>query len=214
MIALGWTCASTGVPAPLTLADAGRLRVILAPKDHCNSPRARLALAQACFEAGVDFVPLSATGAVTAATAKRIARSCAQDVQAQMAQISGAGQLLISVALAHSPPPAPTPTTGRAWLQARKNHLSMINKRVRDAHVTLDALTTPLPYPCTAGQETPVTCTRAVLVPRGDVAAARTVLQGLGSRLHPDPALRVDITGLWPAFGFVKRPEPDTVAYA
>ena len=196
-LALGWTDATVGLPAPLRLQKQGTVQLITAPAPQAETPRQRLTLLQACFDAGIDLVPLATNQRVIVHHAMHPSPELLDDI----ARLRGQGQLTLTLSWQASPQ---TAESGRSWLQLRQR----ARGEAALAEQMLEKLVSRLTYDRSLPRTGAGQSTLDLLVPRTELDRAQRnivlLTQTLATKSLPGASLLV--TGLWPAFSFVCSP--------
>lgn len=203
-LALAWTDAKIGLPAPLRLQKQGPLQLITAPAQHAETPRQRLTFLQACFDAGIDLLPLATHQRIIAPQATPPTSDLLDDV----ARLRGQGQLTLTLAWQAGPRTA-RPDSGQRWLQMRQG----LRAEAALAEQMLEKLARCLPFDRSLPRTGAGQCTLDLLVPRAKLDHAHQEIailtQTLATKSLPGASLLV--TGLWPVFSFVRNPRDSRV---
>ncbi len=214
-VALGWVHRDTALPGPMQGLGQGAVQTIAAPASRCGTARDRLALLQACYDCGIDLLPLSCDHVWQINPAMDLARQCTENILAQLATIRGTGQLSITLSWSGGLLPSDRCATGRAWLQAQHLRQTILKKQSCFGQQVMDIVTLGLPGKRRVFDN--ATSRRLDLwIQRQDLAGAQAQIVEAAQHLaqSPLPDLSLMITGLWPVYGFVTSPQPCMTAPA
>lgn len=208
MHVIGWTTETSAPDGGFELIGRGPVRTVLAALPHGDDQTARLKAMVACFNAGLDFVPLSPSVTFTATQADQLARRYCASLTGQIARISGHGQMTLMLSEPARQLPAFQTSDGRDWLRSRgAQHLSA-REKFQHAKQILDQIVSALPHlihhsnPSGGGHRCDV------LLPRAAASAfCNQVQASISPAVTDGPNLRLTFCGLWPAFHFSKVPE-------
>ncbi len=200
-IALGWTLAGTCLPAPLRLMGCGNTQLITAPEAQAGTPRQRLMLQQACFDAGIGMIPVSADQPVCAEQAG----IPPPDLLTQLARLQGCWQLSLTLSW-KTPLQVQPQASGQSWLKMRQRRLIEAAAISMTAQETFFTLVSRLPHPKSQLRRAADRFSLDLLVARTDLSRIHDTLTDLGQRLAIDalPGAHLLATGLWPPFSFVR----------
>ena len=208
LIALGWCRDTAKVPDDLTLLGCGKVQVISVTRELCPTPRQKLGLLQACFEAGVDVIPLAPNQNCPADTAVSQAHACTADLLQQLTAITGFGQLSLTLSWPAKPAAVPVGGSGRAFLRALHGHSEIQATLAKAAGMAVRDLLAGLTAPHGPVISHPDGCRVDILVGRDRATATRQHIATVARSLTTLPGLSLMVTGLWPPLGFVRPPRP------
>jgi hypothetical protein len=196
LIALGWCMSGQNLPPTLSLIGDGAVKVIAA--EGASTPRHRLDMLQAVFEAGIDCLPLSPEQSCPVNQALNVAAECSKDLQHQISQLAGSGQLTLGLSWndsVHVPQP-----TGRDFIRA-------LHHRSQKLKLALQTLTATAAHRRTAILTSRAGCRLDILVRRDQVDTLRANIAAAATGI-PASDLSLLVTGLWPPLAFARPPRP------
>lgn len=201
-LALGWAHAEAVPPDPMRLVGHGAVRLLTAPAHMADLPRQRLLLLQACFDAGMDLVPLSASQRIPADRAN----TC-DEALAHLADLRACGQLSLTLTWRQAGRTT-SAGSGQTWLQMRQQQRAKAAELEAAAAHALATLAARLPYRQAPLRMESGRITLDLLVPRNDCDRAKSDIGARGQALDCQslPGASLLVTGLWPPFSFVTRP--------
>jgi hypothetical protein len=174
----------------------------------CENAHDRMRLLQICFDMGLDLLPLRCLEGWQTGHALDLAQTCTEDLWAQLALIRGAGQLSITLSWSGPRMGPDIPSSGRSWLKLRQMHQRAAANQIQEADQILTVATEDF-----GGrrrfESSGNTSRLHILLPRQDLTAATSAIAKIAASLdRPDlPKLSLIMTGLWPAYSFVKAPK-------
>lgn len=206
MIALGWCLADQSLPAPLKRAGSGRVIVITVAANLGATARDRLCLLQRTFDAGVDLVPLAPARSWPVASAEEIATHGADDLLDQLSQIRGRGQLTLRADWPGMPSAPVTGLTGRDWMQRLRDQQALSATRAELAQTVLTTLCVGLPAPRPVFRSEGTGFALHLLLARENLPEGLQRIAKAAAALTLTDGGAVTVSGLWPAFDFVRSP--------
>ena len=198
---LGWAQSGAVCPPGISFVPLDGTDILLIQDTCAPDARNRLQSQVRCFDYGVDFLPTMPAAAVSPSEASGFAATHALELAGLLCDLSGTGQVTLSMGTEPLPAPPKNAPTGRDWMQQRHARHKQLTARNAIAIDVFDQLGTQnfVTKTRTTGFQTE----RDVLVPRDCFIPFLNDLQAKARSISSAPA-PLAVTGLWPPFSFVQ----------
>lgn len=203
-IVLGWARANSSCSAAAVVASkCGPLNVLAIDGDKAADARTRLKRQMACFELGLEFLPVAPRSKLCLRDAIDRAEAQEELFLHALDRLSGKAQLTLGMTWSGSTTSVcNAATTGREWLRAQtQSHAAREAVEGRAASL-LDALV-EADYAKTT-RNSIHGLDRDVLVPKGQVKALIKDIVCRTELFEPGD-MKLIVSGPWPPFSFVQR---------
>lgn len=198
-LVLGWTACDAGRCAGVTVKNAGLLDLLLCPTD--TKPDDRLRLQVRCFAKGLEFIPTAPAEQISLASGATLAVQHHDHILNDLSDLSGKGQLTLTFTWCTPPRSKTCPSTGRKWLRQRHHHVTHAQHIKDRAAELLTQMANG--HPTAPVQERSHSVGTAILIDRSELSLVRDGLR-VKAGTFTEHDLSVTVSGLWPAFSFVK----------
>ncbi|MDX8348465.1 GvpL/GvpF family gas vesicle protein [Cognatiyoonia sp. IB215446] len=194
MIALGWTAAEKVLPDDVTYHGRGTIRTLAMKERFKVDARSKLRAQVCCFEAGIDLLPIAPSQNLSPAAAQMLLAEA--DLRDTVMELRGKAQLKLLVQMPKQP--KVDQTSGRAWLAARRLHLSIKEQLV----LQLSQLARHLALEVAPIRQSECRMQCDMLIPRDKThEVTEALMRGL-DHLPEFDAAKLTVTGPWPPYGF------------